>query len=154
MYINDLSDDLVSNAKLFADDTSLFSVVENMTKPANELTNDLNKISTWAFQWKTNFNLDPSKQAQEAFFSQKLQNSNRPCLIFSHNTVSFTEFHKHLGIVLDSRLDFKGYLEVIFKKVTKTIRLLYKLQNLLPKKSLITVYKSFIRPHMDYGDII
>ena len=46
IYINELSDDLASNAKLFADDTSLFSVVENMTKSVNELNNDLTKIST------------------------------------------------------------------------------------------------------------
>ena len=50
IYINDLSDDSASNPKLFSDDTSLFSVIENMTKSANELNNDLAKISTSAFQ--------------------------------------------------------------------------------------------------------
>ena len=49
-----------------------FSVVENMTKSANELYSDLAKISTWAFQWKMKFNSDLTKQAQEAIFSQKL----------------------------------------------------------------------------------
>ena len=49
IYTNHLSDDLASNAKLFADDTYLFSVVENIIKSANELNNDLPKISTWAF---------------------------------------------------------------------------------------------------------
>ena len=43
IYINDLSHDLASNAKLFEDDTSLFSVLENMTKSANKLNNDLTK---------------------------------------------------------------------------------------------------------------
>ena len=154
IYINDLSDDLASNGKLFADDTSLLSVVENKTKSANELNNDLNKISTRAFQWKMKFNPDPTKQVQEVIFSQKLQNNNDPCLIFNHNTVSLTETHKHLGIVLDSRLDFKEHLEIIFKKVSKTIGLICKFQNLLPRKSLITVYKYFIRPQMDCGYII
>ena len=56
LYINNSSDDLASNAKLFPDDTSLFSVVENMTKSVSELNNDLTKISTWIFQWKRNFN--------------------------------------------------------------------------------------------------
>ena len=37
VYINDLADDLSSNAKLFADDTSLFSVVHNVDTSANEL---------------------------------------------------------------------------------------------------------------------
>ena len=71
IYINDFSDDLTSNTKLFADDTSLFSVVHiNLT--TTDLNSDLSKISLWAFQWKMNFNPDPNKQdkqAQEVIFS-------------------------------------------------------------------------------------
>ena len=62
IYINDLCDDLSSKAKLFADDTSLFSVTpHDITTSANELNNDLKKISDWAIQWKMSFNPDPSK---------------------------------------------------------------------------------------------
>ena len=43
IYINDLSDDLVSTIKLFADDTSLFSVVHDSNISANKLNNDLQK---------------------------------------------------------------------------------------------------------------
>ena len=52
VYINDLSTGLSSNPKLFADDTSLFSVVHDRTTSANELNNDLLKIKSWAYQWK------------------------------------------------------------------------------------------------------
>ena len=108
--------DLASNAKLFANDTSLFSVVENITKPVNKFNDDLAKISIWTFQWKMNFNPDLTKQAQEVIFSQKFHNTYHLCLIFNHNTVSLTECQKILGLVLDSRLDFKEHLEIIFKK--------------------------------------
>ena len=43
IYINDLSDGLSSNAKLFADDTSLFSVVHDRNTSAIELNKDLKK---------------------------------------------------------------------------------------------------------------
>ena len=57
--------------------------------------------------------------------------------------------------VLDSKLDFKEHQGTNLQKLSKTIGLLHKLQNLLPRKSLITVYnKSFIRPHLDYDHII
>ena len=59
IYIKDLSDDLSSNPKLFADDTSLFSVVHDKNTSAKELNNDLWKISNWAYQWKMSFNSDP-----------------------------------------------------------------------------------------------
>ena len=44
IYINDLSEGLSSNAKLFADDTSLFSVIHDSNTSALELNNDLEKI--------------------------------------------------------------------------------------------------------------
>ena len=63
VYINDLVDNTSSDAKLFADDTSLFAVVYDEETYATVLNNDLNLIKQWAFQWKMQFNLDVNKQA-------------------------------------------------------------------------------------------
>ena len=68
IHINDLADELSSNDKLFAQDTSLFSVVHNGDSSATELNNNVAKISHWMHRWKIRFNTDPSKQAQEAIF--------------------------------------------------------------------------------------
>ena len=68
IYINNPSEDLTTNVKLFADDTSLFSIVRNMNTSTTNFNNDLNKIKNRAFQWKMNFNPDPSIQAQEVIF--------------------------------------------------------------------------------------
>ena len=65
IYINNLPDGSLSNCELFADDTSLFSVVHEVTISSFELHSDLAKISEWVFKWKIRFNPDPSKPAQE-----------------------------------------------------------------------------------------
>ena len=103
IYINDLVDGLSSNAKLFADNTSLFSVVHNASTTAKELNNDLVKISRWAYQWKMSFNPDRSKQAQEVLFSRKTKKEYHSPLAFNNNNVSETNLQKHLGVVLDNR---------------------------------------------------
>ena len=100
------------------------------------------------------FNPDPSKQAQEVVFSCKLQKSTHPTLSFNNNTVTQSVTQRHLGMFLDTKLDFQGHLKSIFNKVNKTIGLLRKLHNTLPRLPLLTIYKSFIRLHLDYGDII
>ena len=87
IYINDLSDDLTTNVKVFADDTSLFSLVHNMNKSTTNLINDLNKIKNWAIHWKMNLNANPSKQAQEVIFSRKLQKINHNQVYFNHNSI-------------------------------------------------------------------
>ena len=86
--MNDLSENLVSNPKLFADDASLFSVIFDKDLSANNLKDDLNRINNWAFQWKMTFHPDPKKQAQEVIFSCKIQKSSPPSLIFNNNIVT------------------------------------------------------------------
>ena len=76
IYINDLTEGRSSNAKLFADDTSLFSVIHDIQTPANSLSKDLEKINNWDNKWKMNFNPDTNKQAQEVIFSLKFKASN------------------------------------------------------------------------------
>ena len=83
VYINDLADGLSLNAKLLADNTSLFSVIHNVDTSANELNNDLYQINKWAFQWKMSFNPDPSKQAQEIIFSGKTKKISHPFFLIS-----------------------------------------------------------------------
>ena len=158
IYINDLSEGLSSNAKLFADDTSLFSVIHDSNTSALELNSDLAKINRWAFQWKMRFIPDPKKQAQKVIFSRKSKAISHPPLVFNNNNnnnnVIQTTSQKHLGIILDTRLSFEKHLEIVLCKINKTIGLISNLQNLLPRTALITLYKAFVRPHLDYGDVI
>ena len=57
-------------------------------------------------------------------------------------------------MILDAKLDFQENIKNILTKINKTTGLLRKLQNILPRESLLTISKSFVRPHLDYGDVI
>ena len=69
IYINDLEKNIKSNVKFYADDTMLYSLVKDVTVSAEELNHDLEVIRCWAYQWKMQFNPDPTKQANEIVFS-------------------------------------------------------------------------------------
>ena len=85
-------------------------------------------------------------------FSRKAKKEYHPPLAFNNNNVPETNSQKHLGVVLDNCLSFEDHLKIILNKVNKTIGLLRKLHNILPRSALL--HKSFIRPHFDYGDIV
>ena len=142
---------MTSNAKLFADDTSLFSVALDVNTSAKELNDDLKKVNDWAFQWKVSFNPDRSKQAEEVIFSWISKRSTHPPLVFNNNNVSQTYSQKHLGVILDFKLTFEEHLNNVLAKVNKAVGLLRKLRNILPRTKLITIYQAFIRPNLDYG---
>ena len=63
-------------------------------------------------------------------------------------------FQKHLGLTLDIKLNFSEHIKSITKKISKTKGLLRKFQQILPRLSLLTIYKTFIRSRLDYVDII
>ena len=63
-------------------------------------------------------------------------------------------YQKHLGIILDSKLTFENHLKMVTTKINKTIGLLRKLQNLLTRTVLITIYIAFVRPLLVYGDVV
>ena len=76
-----------------------------------------------------------------------------PPLVFNNANVSQNKSQKHLGIILDSKLTFEDRYKTVLSKTNRTIALLGKLQNLLPREALITIYKAFVRPPFDYGDL-
>ena len=80
IYINNLPDGLEPLAKLFADDTFLFSKVYDSNLSARQLSNDLQKINVWAHKCKMIFNPDISKQVQEVVFSRKTDIKLTTCL--------------------------------------------------------------------------
>ena len=128
-----------------------FPPLNNPTSSAKILNDDLSKISEWAYRWKMLFNTDITKQAQEVIFSRKHIKIDHPIVYFNE---AHTTCQKHLGMHLDEKLNFNHHLEEKITKADKGIGLIRKLAHILPRQSLLTIYKSFIRPRLDYGDIV
>ena len=100
------------------------------------------------------FNPDPIKQANEVIFSRKFNKTLHPNLVFNLNPVNQSSNQKHLGMILDNKLNFNEHINEKVTKANKGIGIIRKLRPCLPRSSLLTIYKSFIRPHLDYGDVI
>ena len=151
IYINDLSNGLKSECEIFADGSSLFSVFHDINTTVSDLNEDLEKICSWTFKWKMNFNPGPNKQAQEITFSRKKTTSLHSVVHFDNKPVKSTQIHKHLGMILDSNLaynkplkstqihkhlgmmldsnmTYEHHIKSILNKVNKTIDLLRKFQ--------------------------
>ena len=154
VYINDLAAEVKCNVKLFADDTSLFTVVEDLDSAASDMNHDLELIRRWAHDWKMSFNPDPQKQAVELIFSTKRIEMNHPEIRFNNIPVMKVDEHKHLGIILDSKLSFSAHIKAAISKIRKGVGLLKYLSKYLPRHILNELFKLYVRPHLEYGDVI
>ena len=73
---------------------------------------------------------------------------------FNNPEIKLSSNQKHLGLTLDNKLSFNEHINDKIHQANKAVGLLRKLQTFLPCNILLTIYKSFIRPLLDYADVI
>ena len=142
IYINDLVDNISSEANLFADDTSLSTVVYDVDIAADQLNRDLEIMSNWAHQWEMQFNPDKNKQAVQVIFSQKKKEAvaHHPCL--------------SMGLKLLLKLSLESHVREAIINARKGIVIIRFLSKYVSRDVLDQIYKLYVRPHLDYGGII
>ena len=99
------------------------------------------------------FNSDPSKSAQEVTFSRKLKTVPHPSIAFNNNPLSLRPV-QCFEIGFRFEINFKEHIKDILSNVRKSIRLPRKFQPVLPRSSLLTIYKTFKRRPFDYADVV
>ena len=73
---------------------------------------------------------------------------------FNEAPVAKVSCQNYPGMHLDEKLNFNTHIKEKIAKANNGIGIIHKLAHLLPRAPLITIYKSFVRLHIDYGDII
>ena len=100
------------------------------------------------------FNPDRTKQAQEILFSRQKNAITHPPLFFNNSKIKLNSNQKHLGLTLCSKLSFNEHINDEIHQSNIGVGLLRKLQTILPRTSLLTIYKSFGSSLLDYADVI
>ena len=153
-YKNDLTTDLKCSVKLFADDKSLFTVVQDPYSAANDMNHNLELISRWAHNWRMSFTSDPHKQAFELVLSTKRHEIDHPMIFFDDIPVEKVDEHIHLGVILDRKLSLSDHVDAAIYKARRGVGLLKHLSRYLPRHTLNELYKLLVRLFPDYGDVI
>ena len=151
LYINDIVVDINSNIRLFADDTGLFIVVDDPIASANTLNADLLKITNWADRWLVKFN--PTK-TESLLLSRKSNPINHPSVFMNNHQITEVKEHKHLGIFFSGDLSWHNHIDYVKSKAWQRINIMRTLKYKLDRVSLETIYTTFIRPILEYGDIL
>ena len=130
LYIDDLQENLDSNPKLFANSTSLFSIVNNVAQSNSQLRSDLTKNNVWVYKRKMSFNPDYTKPSHEGVYSRKKIENHDLLLMINNVPVKRVPFLKHLGLILDSKLYFNKHINTVLSKVKLSALLLLPFHDL------------------------
>ena len=118
---------------------------------AQILNVDLHRISNRAELWLVDFNANKT----ETFLASRRTNRiNHPTLYLNDVPIQETTTHKHLGILFSKRLDWQSHIDYIQQKAWSRMNLLRSLKFVLDRKSLQKIYFTFIRPILEYADVV
>lgn len=153
LFINDIVNVIKSSKRLFADDTIIYKIVENnyANLVALELNLDLENIPDWATDWRVDFN--PLK-TKSLIISKKRLKTTHPALFMKQTRIDEVTQHKHLGIVFSEDLSWTNHINTLSSKAWKRIGSLRRYKFLLDRASLQKMYVTFVRPLLEYGDIV
>ena len=118
---------------------------------AYQLNNDLLKIHEWAKQWLVKFN--PAK-SESMIFSRKRNKPYHPSVFMNQTQVQEVTSHKHLDLTFSNDCTWHEHLDYIKTKAWNRINIMRKLKFNFDRHSLQTIYFSFIRPLLEYSDVV
>ena len=151
LYINDIVENINSSIRLFADDTSLYIIVDDPIEAASQLNSDIEKVHEWATKWLVTYN--PTK-SESIIFSRKRNKPLHPPIVMDQKQINEVSSHKHLGVFLSNDCTWHEHMEYIKSKAWKRINIMRKLKFILDRRSLQTIYLTFIRPLLEYANVV
>ena len=140
-YVNDLPDLMVSECRLFADDTLLFNSRDNKAV----LQQDLNVLQRYANDWQLTFNV--SKCAVLSVGESKSRISYFLC----DQRLNNVDSHPYLGIELQNNLKWEKHYVKIIGKANRTLYMLRRVLKHADTKTRKIAYFSLVRPLLEYG---
>ena len=154
LYINDININIHnSQVKLFADDTVLFNSNSVFDNNLNEINDDLLKIISWCEvnNMKINIKKTKSMVLGSKNLTKKYQNVN---ICINDTILQQVKTFKYLGMMLDENLNFNSHINMLKKIVSHKIFLLNRYSKFLTTQTRLIIYKSYILPLIEYGDIL
>ena len=151
IYVNDIV--IATNnfyPILYADDTTLCATLNTQWNHDDILclNSELQSITSWLKLNKLTVNVT---KTEAMLFHTPQRQVRYPVLYIDDIPVEFVNSFNFLGIILDDNLKWNSHINMIAKKISKTIGIMKKLKKYLPTSVLLNIYNALVSPHLNYG---
>ena len=152
LYINDLVQEIrYCNIRFFADDTCLFIEFDNRDEAARLIENDLSRIIQWSNKWLVKFSPQKTKSL---IISNKVDRDLNPPITFDNEIVTEVNHHTYLGLKFSFNLKWNEHINDTYSKAKSRLNMMVPLKYRADRKTLEIIYKTFVRPIMEYGIVV
>ena len=143
VYMDDLEKGLTSFISKFADDTKLAYGI-NSEQDRRHLQEDLNKLIQWTQKWQMNFNTEKCSVLHFGY------NNPHGQYRINNEILESKEEEKDLGVYISTSMKASRHCAEVVKKANKTMGIIRRNFKNLNRKVIVKLYKSLVRPHVDY----
>ena len=153
LYINDICNVAqILEVILFADDTNVFYLHQDLHYLINTMNKEMNELSEWLKINKLTLNLEKTKYI---LFKPRQKRQYMPVDLFIDGT-NINQVHEtsFLGVVLDENITWKLLISYIASKISKSIGIILRSSFYLFKSSLKTLYYGLVYPYLQYCNIV
>ena len=152
IYVNDIPNSVPDlSFILFADDTSAFTSHQDIVTLNTVMNNGLIKLNTWFRSNKLSLNLKKTNYMLFGTRNKTNQINNDFKLTLNNNDIDRVKAFKFLGVTVDENLTWKNHVDVLAKKCSSSIGILYKVKQFLPESALVSLYNTLVLSHINYG---
>ena len=154
LYINDIGYSIKKcRFKLFADDTVIYCNSKDINTCKKHIEEDLNNINEWCIN--NNMQINSKKTKIMLFGNRNIVKKNKNVFIrFNNEDLQTVSSFKYLGFILDSVLSHNQHTNIIIRNTCHKIFQLRRINPYLNEKTSLMIYKSFILPIIEYGNVI
>ena len=132
--------------KLFADDAKFYAVV-NTVDNAKTVQDDLSRIDNWSDIWQIRINY---KKCNHMHLGKEQEFST----YFMTTKINQVSEQKDLGVIIDNKLKFIPHIQAMIKKANRNLGIIKRTFSYLDKTVLLNLYKSIVRPHLEYASTV
>ena len=153
LFVNDLPQLVNSELFMFADDIKLFREITSLTDQ-DILQDDINTLKMWSDEWLLKFNhnkcksLSISRNRQIPERTYYLSYGSEPSE--KNNELIQVDEETDLGLILDAKLHFENHIYHKINKANQIMGIIRRSFIHLNKRNFVLLFKSLIRPHLEY----
>ena len=148
-YINDITQNISSHLRLFADDALLFRPIKSEADH-HALDADLQTLSNWAKSWSMKFN---AKKCHSMTFSRKPTPSSH-FYTLSGEVLSQVLSSPYLGVTISNDLNFNTHIAKTTSKASRTLGFLTRTLRACPPRLRELAYFSMCRSTLEYAAVV
>ena len=146
IYVNDMSSNISSTLRMFADDTKVYRELSNIARDSEALQFDVDQLASWASKWQLRFNSDKC----EVLRITHKRDSSLPSYSLD-TSLKTVKCVKDLGIMVSSDLSWSEHVNVTINKANKLLGLVQRTVGSSNPSAFSTLYKSLVRPILEYA---